>query len=294
MIAVPRFDLLASGVLVSTNATNLPAYNAATTYAADATCSYADRNWISVQAGNTGHTPGTDTLWWVDDGPVNTLAMFDTSVQTATQTTGGLTVILKVGRATVVGLMGLIGQAVTITVRDGLAGPMIFTDSQTLRVSDGTYYSWCFEDFLQQPDATWTGLPGSIDGHITIEITGTGTTACGLCVAGKQIDIGQAEYGFTTPIENRGRDYLDALGNPVSIERGFSKTASGTLVSPIAAYNRLMKFYADHQGEVCLFVAAPGIKDLVGANILGKLSRVVPVIKDPVQATTAIEISGNR
>jgi hypothetical protein len=294
MIAVPRFDLLAAGVLVSTNATNAAAYNAATTYALDATCAYAGRTWRSLQAGNVGHTPDTEPLWWLDAGPLNTEAMFDTSAQTTTETTGGLTVTLNVGRATVVSLMGMVGQAVTLTVRDGLAGPVIYTDTKTLRVSDGTYYSWCFEDFLQQPDATWTGLLGSIDGHITIEITGAGTTACGLCVVGKQIDIGQAEYGFSTPIEDRGRDYLDALGNPVSIERGHSKTASGTLVSTLVGYNRLMAFYAAHRGEICLFIAAPDMADLVAANIVGKIARVVPVIANPVQITTSLEISGTR
>lgn len=305
MIAVPRFDLLAAGVLVSTNAVDWLTYNATTTYAAyvEATgytvataCSYAGRNWLSVQAGNIAHAPGAagSELWWSDAGPINSLAMFDTSVQTATITTGGLTVMLQVGRATVVGLMGLIGQAVTITVRDGASGPVIYTNTKTLQASDGTSYSWCFEDFLQQPDATWTGLPGSTDGHITIAITGSGTTACGLCVAGKQVDLGQATYGFSTPIENRGRDYLDALGNPVSIERGYSKTASGTLESPIASYNRLMAFYAAHRGEICLFIAAPGIDDLVSANILGAISRVVPVIQGPTQCTTSIDISGTR
>lgn len=294
MIAVPRFDLLASGVLVSTNATDAATYNAGTTYAKDATCAYISRTWRSLQAANTGNTPDASPLWWQDDGPVNTLAMFDTSVQTSTTTTGGLTVILKTGRATVVSLMGLVGQAATITVRDGELGPVIYTDTKTLRISDGTYYAWCFEDVLQQTDATWTGLLGSIDGHITIEITGAGTTACGLCVVGKQIDIGQAEYGFSTPIEDRGRDYLDALGNPVSIERGHSKTATGTLVSSVASYNRLMAFYAANRGEICLFIAAPDLADLVAANILGKIARVVPVIANPVQITTSLEISGTR
>lgn len=294
MIAVPRFDLLASGVLVSTNATDAATYNAGTTYALDATCAYASRTWRSLQAGNIGKTPDAEPLWWQDDGPLNSQAMFDTSAQTATTTTGGLTVVLKTGRATVISLMGLIGQAVTLTVRDGLAGPVIFTATKTLRVSDGTFYSWCFEDLSQQTDATWVGLPGSTNGHITIAITGAGTTACGMCVAGKQIDIGQAEYGFSTPIEDRGRDYLDALGNPVSIERGHSKTASGTLVSNIASYNRLMAFYAANRGDICLFIAAPDMADLVSAAIVGKITRVVPVIANPVQITTSLEISGTR
>ena len=75
MIAVPRFDLLASGVLVATNATDAATYNAGTTYAKDATCAYAERTWRSLQAGNVGHTPDTEPLWWLDAGPLNTEAV---------------------------------------------------------------------------------------------------------------------------------------------------------------------------------------------------------------------------
>lgn len=294
MIAIPPIDCTASGVLVSTNATNLAAYAAGTTYAADATISYANRNWISVQASNTGHTPGTDALWWVDDGPVNTLAMFDTSVQTSTTTTGGLTVVIKVGRSTVVGLLGLVGQNVTITVRDGLAGAVLFTDTKPLQSTNSTYYGWCFEDFVQTSDALWTSLVGSGNGHITISITGTGTTSCGLFVAGKQQDIGQAVYGFSMPFEDRGRQYLDALGNPVTVERGYSKGCSGSIVSNPGDFNRLMNFYAENINTPCLFVAAPGIADLVSASVFGKISRVVPVLSNFGQITTSLDIAGYR
>ncbi len=294
MIAIPPIDCTAAGVLVSTTATNLAAYAAGTTYAADATVSYTNRNWVSVQASNVGHTPGTDTLWWVDDGPVNTLAMFDSSVQTATTATDDLTITLNVGRTTAVGLMGLVGQSVTLTVRDGLGGTVIATYTQTLRTTDGSYYSFCFEDFTQVADAAWTGLPGSVAGHITISITGVGTVSCGLCVVGKQFDIGRATYGFSMPIEDRGRSYLDALNNPVTVERGYSREASGTVINTRNNYNRLLQFFADNVNTPCLFIAAPGSTDLVSATTFGKISRVVPVISGYDEITTSLDIAGYR
>lgn len=292
MIAIPPFDL--TGALVSTTAINLAAYAAGTTYAADATISYGLRNWTSVQGSNIGHTPGESPLWWVDAGPTNSMAMFDTSVQTATTAIADLTFTVAAGRATAVGLMGLIGQSVTLTVRDGLDGPVISTKTKTLRSTNGTYYGFCFDDFAQVQEAIWTGLTGSGNGHITISITGTETVACGLCVAGKQFYLGEAIYGFGMPIEDRGRSYLDALKNPVNVERGHSRGMSGTLTTKRVHYNRLLQFFAANINTPCLYVAAPEVADLTGATSFGKLSRAVPVIDSYSEITTNLDIAGYR
>lgn len=292
MIAIPPIDCTASGVLVSTNAVNLAAYAAGTTYAADAKASYAGRNWVSVQAGNIGKTPGANPLWWVDDGPVNTLAMFDTSVQTATSRTGGLTFVLAPGRFTAIGFLGLVGLSITITIRDGL--DVIYTETRTLASSDGTYYGFCFDEFLQTRETTFYGLPSTPAAQITVSIAGAGTTACGLCVVGKQFEIGRAEYGFSVPIEDRGRHYLDALGNPVNVERGYSRAVSGTVVTQRVNFNRLTGFLSDHVGVPMLWVAAPGQKDLVSASTFGRYVRSVPVIGNFSHITTALEIAAYR
>jgi hypothetical protein len=292
MIAIPPFDLTAGGVLISTNAVDAAAYNAGTTYALNAVVSYASRNWLSLQAGNTGNTPDASPLWWLDDGPINSLAMFDSSVQTATTRTGGLTWTLEPGRFTSVGLLGLLGQSVNLTIMDGLTE--IHNETRTLASSDGTYYSFCLEDFFQTRETTFYGLPSTPTAQATITISGAGTTACGLCVVGKQFYAGEAQYGFSTPIEDRGRHYLDTLGNPVNLERGYSKGMSGALVNDRVNYNRLNAFLADHVGVEMLWVAAPGMNDLVAATAYGRYTRAVPVIESYNQITTALEIAGNQ
>lgn len=293
MIVIPPIDCTAPGVLTATNAVDLAAYNAATTYAADAEISYAGRNWVSVQAGNIAHTPGTDALWWVDSGPINTLAMFDTSVQTATSRVGGLSWTLAVGRFTAIGLMGLIGQSVTFTTEDG---GVIQTQTRTLASTAGTYYSFCFEEFFQTDAVTFGGLLSSPTCTVTISVAAApaSVAACGLCVIGKQFFAGEAQYGFGNPIEDRGRHYLDNLDNPVNVERGYSKGASGALMVERTAYNRLSGFLATHIGEPMLWVAAPDQNDLVAANVFGRYLRAVPVIESVNSITLALEISGYR
>jgi hypothetical protein len=294
MIVILPIDCTASGILVDTNATDATAWSNATTYAVDDVISYANRNWISVQAANLNKTPGSEPLWWVDNGPTNSLAMFDSSVQTKTTTTGGLTFTVKSGRATAIGLMGLIGNELTITVRDGYGGDVIYTMSKTLQIGAGTYYGFCFSNFVQQSDICFTGILGTYDGHMTISIDGSGETSCGLCVIGQESYIGEALHGFSFPLEDRGRQYLDSLGNPVTVERGYSRGCSGSVSSDKKSFNRLMTIYQSMINTPCLWVAAPGISEYASALVFGKLSQVTPVIESDWQIVTSLSISGYR
>ncbi len=292
MIAIPPIDCTSPGVLVSTNAVDATAWAVGTTYAADAVVSRAQRNWISVQAGNIGKTPGSEPLWWVDAGPINSLALFDTSVQTATTRTGGLTLTLAAGRFTAIGLMGLKGQSVTLTITDGAT--VIQTMTRTLSSSKGTYYSFAFEEPNQTDSVTFTGLLSSPTCQVQISIAAVGLAACGLLVIGKQFFVGRAQYGFQNPIEDRGRHYLDNLDNPVNVERGYSKGASGSVMTERVNYNRLLAFLAANIGVPLLWSASPDQADLVGANVFGRYTRAVPVIENFAYITLAFDIAGYR
>lgn len=295
MIVVPPITVT-TALLVASNAADAPVWAAGTTYADAAVVSRNGRNWLSLQAANLGKVPEEEIAWWADNGPSNQMAAFDSSVVTATTRTGGLSFTVQCGRITAVGLMGLVGQSVTLTVRDGLGGPVVHTETRAIASSDGTFYGWCFESFLQVREAAFYGLPGTINGCLTVDIAGAGAGACavGLCVMGKQFEVGQAEYGFGMPLEDRGRHYLDAQDNPVSVERGYSKGMSGAVVAERANFNRLMAFLADNIGTPCLWVAAPGRGDLVAAIAFGRFVRAVPVIANSQMITASLEIAGNR
>lgn len=294
MIVIPPITITPA-ILTATNATDAAAWAGGTTYALAAVVSRNYRNWVSLQAGNVGKTPENEPTWWYDSGPVNSMAMFDSSVSTATSTTGGLSFTLAPGaRITGIGFMGLVGQGLTITITDGAGGPTVQTETITLARSDGTYYSWCLEDFVQTREAAFYGLLSTPNCRVVVSITGSGTTACGLCVVGKQFEIGLAEYGFGVPIEDRGRHYLDANDNPVNLERGYSKSAQGTIATSRANFNRLVAFFADYIAVPCLWVAAPDQNDLVAATLFGRFVRAVPVISDYSQITASLEIAGYR
>jgi hypothetical protein len=291
MIVIPPIAITPA-MLVAINAVDAPAWAVGSTYALGDSVSRNYRNWVSLQAANLGKTPETEPLWWRDDGPCNTMAMFDSAVATASSRTGGLSWTLDAGRFTALGLMGLVGQSVTVSIADGAT--VIYSKTRTLQKSDGTYFSFCFDEFLQTRETAFYGLPSTPTARITVSITGPELTACGLCVLGKQFAVGDAQYGFSVPIEDRGRHYLDALGNPVNLERGYSKGVSGTISTTRANFNRLTGFFADYIGVPCLWVAAPDQNDLISSTVFGRYIRAVPVISGPVLITANLEIAGYR
>jgi len=293
MIVVPPITIT-TALLATSNAVDATAWAAGTTYADAAVVSRNGRNWLSLQAGNLGKVPEEEIAWWANNGPSNQMAAFDSSVVTATTRAGGLSFTVQCGRITAVGFMGLVGQSITITIRDGLGGAVVHTETRTLARSDGTFYGWCFEPFEQVRELSFHGLPGTTNGHLTVEVAGSGTTEVGLCAMGKQFEVGQAEYGFGMPLEDRGRHYLDALDNPVNVERGYSKGMSGSIVTERANFNRLMAFLSDYIGTPCLWIAAPGRGDLVSATAFGRFVRAVPVITNGQMITASLEISGYR
>lgn len=293
MIAYLPIAINTTALRVTTNAADAAAWAAGTTYALEATVTYGQREYTSLQAGNIGKTPDAEPLWWFDAGPANSWAMFDDSVQTATTRADGLSVTIAPGRVNSLALLGMTGASVTVTVRDGSGGPVIYSRTETLETTNGTYYGWFFEPWVARRDLFLTDLPATPAAHITIAVSGA-TAAIGLCAAGRAVDIGIAQRGFALQIEDRGRQWVDALGNPQSLDRGYSKRASGVVLVPRGGYNRTVDWLASIVGQNCVWVAAPGTRDLTSAIVYGRFSRAAVLADSPVSTTLQIEISGTR
>ena len=298
MIAVPPVEVTET-VLVSTTAPDEGAWSMATTYSAGATCSRNHIVWTSLQGANLGNTPESSPAWWEDSGPSNQWAMFDSSVTTVTSNGGDgspLVVVLDPGkRVTSVVMVGLVGARVRLQIENAPGGDVIHDSTINLVSSDGTYWSFCFEPFRQESRAVWTGLESSPLMRLTLTIDPLGNDAkCGLCVFGREFRLGDATFGFATPIKSRGRSYLDKLGNPVRVERGHSINMTGTVQSETATYNRVMDFLSEHIDEPMAWVLAPGLGDYRAATIVGAYQEATPAFAGPTMTTWAMDISGYR
>jgi len=250
---------ITAAMLVSTDATETyTAWNAATAYIVGDIVlrTTTERLYQRLVAGTTATAPESDTTNWLDIAPSNKWAMFDGEISTATTKSTSLTVVLKPGYVNSLALFGLVGSNLAVTVRDALAGNIVYTLSQDL---DGTiiadWYQYFFEPAVQLAEVVLTDLPPYLDGHITIAITGGGTVKCGILLAGTVYTLGDTEAGASASIIDYSRKDTSAAGITSFVRRAYSKRMSARLMLPNAQLNKVQRVLADLRATPCAWIA---------------------------------------
>jgi hypothetical protein len=160
----------------------------------------AHMNYQSLQAGNVGHAlsaainPGdipTVTDWWVKAGPTNKWAMFDLMRSTQTIVPNAMTQVITPGvGVTGIGLHGLIGDSVTVSMTSGGVGVYSHTENlDTREVFD--WYDYFFKPFSTKGSLVLLDLPFYANCIITIALSATaGNVGCGTVDIGTYVFIG--------------------------------------------------------------------------------------------------------
>lgn len=254
---------LTAAMLVSTDAAETySAWNAATAYALDDIVlrTTTERLYQRLVAGTTATAPESDTVNWLDIGPSNKWAMFDGEISTATTKSISLTVVLKPGYVNSLALFGLVGSNLAVTVRDALAGNIVYTLSQDL---DGTiiadWYQYFFEPVVQLAEVVLTDLPPYGDAHITVALTGTGTVECGICLVGTFYTLGDTQYGASVGIIDYSRKVTDEFGVTTFVRRAYSKRMSAKLMLDNVQMNKVQRVLADLRATPCAWIGADDV-----------------------------------
>ena len=260
---------LTAAMLVSTDAAETySAWNAATAYVLDDIVlrTTTERLYQRLVAGTTATAPESDTVNWLDIAPSNKWAMFDGEISTATTKSTSLTVVLKPGYVNSLALFGLVGSNLAVTVRDALAGNIVYTLSQDL---DGTiiadWYQYFFEPVVQLAELVLTDLPPYGDAHITVVLTGTGTVECGICLVGTFYPLGDTQYGASVGIIDYSRKETDAFGVTTFVRRAYSKRMSAKLMLDNVQMNKVQRVLADLRATPCAWI---GVDDSTYAPLV--------------------------
>lgn len=284
-----------SAMLVSTTAQDVDAaYNAGTAYALNARCTYADRIYGCIQGPSTGNDPATSPLWWIDAGPSNKSAMFDNQISTATTATTSLAVVLEPGLCNSISFFGLVGQTLTVNVKDGPSGATVFERTFTL---DGTliadWYQYFYEPFVQLGEVVITDLPAYSTNYMTITITaGVGASVgIGMVSFGTIYELGSAQYGATASIIDYSRKDTSALGVATFIKRSYSKRMSLHLVLPNAQLNKVQRILADIRATPCAWIGS-GSSDYLPLVMFGFYRDFSIEIAYATTSFCSIEIEG--
>ncbi len=271
------------------------AYSGASTYAQAERVLNAATHLVyeSIAGGNMGNAV-TDTTKWLEVGPSNRWAMFDTLRNTATQVPGTMTIVLTPGtRVDALALLGVVASSVTVTMKNGPATVYTRTLSMIQReVND--WYDYFFRAFSFRPSLAFFDVPPITTGVITITLTATtGNVACGACVIGQAEYLGEVQYEAENDVLNFSTVTRDFAGGISAIvqRRNVPKTLQSIFVDK-SRVNRIREL-RDLLGAVPAVWA--GLDDSTheyfeAVLILGFYKRFSINLKLPNQAVISLEL----
>jgi hypothetical protein len=233
------------------------AYNAGANYGLDAIVidPATHTRYESQVAGNTGQ-PLSDKTKWLPLGPTNRHAMFHYLRNGKTVSESDIVVVLRpVSRVNSVALKRIEGATVKVVMKVGGNQVYAVTKQMIRRRSHGLY-DFMYGPFRQVRNLLLTDLPPYRNAEITITISrpGAGRRACGACVIGTSIYLGDVEYdpesdqlNFSIIDRNEWGDatlYPKRTIPKAKMVIEFSRTRTDTVLAAREALNAVPAIYA--------------------------------------------------
>ena len=251
-------------------ATNVPendysAWNSGTTYASGDRVILTSTHKIyeSLQSANTNKNPVTETLWWVEVGPTNRWAVFDTSVSTQTAQSDNITYTLEPGVAinslAILNISGATELNITMT-SPSQGSPGIVLD-RTIDLSSfplvSDWYSWFFGTRQTPTQYIATDIPAYVDAVIVIELLGGADLAVGVIAFGQQQRFGRGiRLGARVGIQDYSRKETSEFGETILVQRAFAKRANFDLFVNKNEVDQLQNYLASIRATPALWIGS--------------------------------------
>ena len=256
------------------------AYNAGTTYGAGTVVQTGGRLYESLQAANTGNTPSTSPTWWLDTGPTNDTAAFDSQISTtSTATTQEVSICLRLStNSDTLALLGLD----TVSYVHAIISSGLLTGQQTLYKS-----GYPTEAILQ----TSTAAAGNI---VTITLNSGSAyvfPSVGEIVIGDLITLGKTEHGAGLSLIDYSRKETDEFGVTTFVERPYAKRLNANVMVEKADFNTVNDLLFSLRATPTVWVTSDDAA-YSSAIIYGFLRDMRAVIAYPTASLYSLEIEG--
>jgi hypothetical protein len=254
----------------------------------------SNRIYLNLQSTARG-VPLNNSTGWLKVGPANRTAMFDKQTSTTSTANKEITFTIASGIIDTIGFVGLDADLAVITVRDGLAGAVVFTKTIGLTGGNPTdAWSYYFsEPMLRRTQLVIDGIPPYVNSHVTVTLTGGGAIGVGNVIIGKNKDIGLAEFGLTAGIIDFSTKTTDAFGATTFVKRGYKKKVNVRTFVDNSKLNLLQNLLYSLRAEPCLWQFAPDNPEVSEATMLyGFYKDFSTDIAYPTQSYVNIEIEG--
>lgn len=296
---VVRPVTITDDILISSSVPESEAvWSSGTTYAADAivrghTDATAHKLYESQQASNTNHNPTTDDgTWWLEIGPTNTWAMFDTTISTQTEDENEIEVVIEPpGLVDTISVQAVSAASLRIIQVDDDEGT-VYDETFSLVSDSGITdpYAYCFEPIERLSELTVTGLKPYAGSTVTVTLAADGETVlCGALIPGLSRDIGGAQYGATVGIIDFTRKSRDAFGRYTVIPGAFSKRANFQVMVENTFIDQLQNLLTSLRATPTLYV---GSETYASTTVYGFFRDFNVEIAYPTKSLCTIEIEG--
>lgn len=213
-------------------------------------------SYESLVTGNVGNAL-TDATKWLDLGPTNRWAMFDTKNGTATEIASPLDVSIEVdGRADGLALLNLTATSAQVIVDDSL-GVEVYNETYSLISDSGvtSWYDYFSEDIVYTSDLVLTDLPIQTDPTVRVVLTAsTGNVSCGTMIVGQTRTIGGTVYGAKAGIQDYSRKETDDFGNYTLVERSYAKRSTSKVVCDNSEADAIFSLLAQYRATPIVWV----------------------------------------
>lgn len=299
-VSITDAMLITSG---SPPATNVPendyaVWSSGTTYAEGdrVILTSTHRIYESLQASNTNKNPTTETLWWIEVGPTNRWAAFDTSVSTQTAQSTNITYTLETGIAiNVLAILNLTdANEINITLTSPSAGSpgVVYTETIDLGLTGlfSDWYNWFFGVKQRPTQYIDTSFPAYADGIIEIEILGGTDLAVGTIVVGQQQRFGRGiRLGARIGIQDYSRKETNEFGETLLVQRAFAKRANFDLFIDKSEVDTLQNYLSALRATPALWI---GSNEYESTTVFGFYKNFDIILSYPDYADCELEIEG--
>jgi hypothetical protein len=178
------------------------------------------RVYQNLTAGVDATAPESAPARWLDVGPTNKWAMFDTLRNSASTSATSLTVVITPGRRIdSIALMGVVGESITVSMTSG-GTPVYSTTENLIQRSTLTWRGYFFGAFIYQGSAVRFDLPPFSNGVITITVSrASGIVSLGALVIGQAVTLGTVLSQAASDALNFSTVTRDAFGNATLVQR---------------------------------------------------------------------------
>lgn len=285
-------------------ATNVPEndyaeWNVGTTYNAGdrVILTSTHRIYESLLGSNTGNDPTVTSspTYWIEVGPTNRWAVFDTSV--STQTVQGNNITYTLEPAINVNSLGILNiteaSEIIVTIESASSSPTEVYRSETLftghpKTSD--WWSWFFATRRTPSQFLLNDLPPYPDGVIKIEVIGTSNLAIGVILLGQQQKFGLGiKYGARVGIQDYSRKETNEFGETVLVQRAFAKRANVDLFLEKFEVDPFQLALSDIRAKPVLWILSD---EYESTTLFGFYKNFDILISYPEHADCQLEIEG--